>query len=261
MVAHPHWLPRLIATANKYEAAGTKFLESHILEHIVNGRVHADIHPHRMEGGGARSLRFSYSNPPLQQMPSRDEELAPLIRNAFLPEEGEIWCEPDLAQQEFRFIAHHAFKRNLPGAREAVEAYRNDPDTDFHALTGEITGLSRADAKHVNFAKIYGAGVKKFAEMIGKPLGEAQAIYQQYDRRLPFVSSSRAPARTRRAGSVTRCSTTARAGTGIAGRRGPTARARDRARSRRRSDAASIPRTPGTTSGCSASTSTPCSTR
>ena len=31
-------------------------------------------------------------------------------------------------------------------------------------------------AKAVNFAKIYGAGVKKFAEMIGKPLSEAQAI-------------------------------------------------------------------------------------
>src|SRR5262249_13269050 len=42
-------------------------------------------------------------------------------------------------------------------------------------------------AKAVNFAKIYGAGVRKFAEMIGKPLREAQAIYQQYDRRLPFV--------------------------------------------------------------------------
>ena len=36
---------------------------------------------------------------------------------------------------------HHAVIRNLPGAKEAVERYRNDPDTDFHALAGEITGL------------------------------------------------------------------------------------------------------------------------
>ena len=35
-------------------------------------------------------LRFSYSKPPLQQMPVRDKELGPLIRNVFLPEEGEI---------------------------------------------------------------------------------------------------------------------------------------------------------------------------
>ena len=51
-----------------------------------------------------------------------------------------------------------------------------------------MTGLDRDTAKAVNFAKIYGAGVKKFAEMIGKPLAEAQAIVAQYDAKLPFVS-------------------------------------------------------------------------
>ena len=95
MATHPHWLPQLIAIANKYEAAGTKFLEGHILKHIVGGRIYAEIHPFRSDDGGTRSLRFSYSNPPLQQMPSRDEELGPLIRSVFLPEEGEIWCKPD----------------------------------------------------------------------------------------------------------------------------------------------------------------------
>ena len=56
------------------------------------------------------------------------------------------------------------------GQRKRSRRYRTDPDTDFHALASEITGLQRKDAKNVNFAKIYGAGVKKFAEMIGKPL-------------------------------------------------------------------------------------------
>ena len=51
-----------------------------------------------------------------------------------------------------------------------------------------MTGLEREAAKAVNFAKIFGAGVKKFAEMIDKPLAEAQKIYAQYDRNLPFVS-------------------------------------------------------------------------
>ena len=78
--------------------------------------------------------------------------------------------------------------RNLAGASEAAERYRNDPDTDFHLLAADITGLPRKDAKAVNFAKIYGAGVKKFAEMIGRPSAEAQTIYAQYDRQLPFLS-------------------------------------------------------------------------
>jgi DNA polymerase I-like protein with 3'-5' exonuclease and polymerase domains len=188
MATHQHWLPQLIATANKYEAAGAKFLEAHILAHLVGDRVYAEINPHRSDNGGTRSFRFSYSNPPLQQMPSRDEELAPLIRRVFLPEESETWCTVDCSQQEFRFVVHHAFIRKLPGAKEAVERYRNDPDTDFHILASELTSLPRKDAKNANFAKIYGAGTKKFAEMIGKPLGEAQQIYAQYDRQLPFVS-------------------------------------------------------------------------
>ena len=90
MAGHPHWLPRLIATASKYEHAGSTFLEGHILSHLIGDRIYGEINPHRSEEGGTRSFRFSYSNPPLQQMPSRDPELGPLIRSVFLPEEGEI---------------------------------------------------------------------------------------------------------------------------------------------------------------------------
>jgi putative DNA primase/helicase len=187
MVAHPHWLPRLIATANKYEHAGTTFLESHILSHLIGGRVYAEINPHRSEEGGTKSFRFSYSNPPLQQMPSRDEELGPLIRRVFLPEEGELWCTADCSQQEFRLLVHHAVLRNLSGAKEAAELYRTNANADFHAIVAEMTGLDRDMAKAVNFAKIYGAGPRKFAEMIGKPPSEAQALHAQYDIRLPFV--------------------------------------------------------------------------
>ena len=188
MVTHPHWLPQLIATASKYDHAGSTFLEGHILEHLIGDRVYAEINPFRSEDGGTKSFRFSYSNPPLQQMPSRDKELGPLIRNVFLPEEGEVWCKPDISQQEFRFVVHHAVLRNLPGAKEAAEHYRSNPNADYHAIVAEMTALDRDLAKAVNFAKIYGAGPKKFAEMIGKPLSEARAIIAQYDSRLPFVA-------------------------------------------------------------------------
>jgi hypothetical protein len=79
MAGHAHWLPRLIAFANKYNKAAGDFLSAHIIGHAVNGRLHAEINPHRSEASGTKSSRFSYSDPPLQQMPSRDPELAPLI--------------------------------------------------------------------------------------------------------------------------------------------------------------------------------------
>jgi DNA polymerase I-like protein with 3'-5' exonuclease and polymerase domains len=187
MHKHEHWLPRLIVKADKAHNAATKFLETYILGHAVNGRVHAEIHPHRSDEGGTRSLRFSYSNPPLQQMTAHDEELVPLIRGVFLPEEGEVWAKPDVSQQEFRLIVHYAVAQGLRKAKEAAERYRTDPNTDFHQLVSDWTGLQRASAKNTNFAKAFGAGVQKFAAMTGKPECEARAIYSKYDRELPFV--------------------------------------------------------------------------
>jgi hypothetical protein len=188
MHKHSHWLPLLIVKADKYNNAAVNVLESYILGHVVNGRVHAEIHPHRSDEGGTRSLRFSYSDPPLQLMPSRDEELAPLIRGIFLPEEGEFWAKPDISQQEFRFLVHYAVRHKLTKANEVAERYRNDPNTDFHQLATTWTGLDRTSAKATNFARIYGAGVRKFASMIGKSVTEAQVIYDRYDRDLPFMS-------------------------------------------------------------------------
>src|SRR5262249_12012635 len=69
----------------------------------------------------------------------------------------------------------------------AVARYRDDPNTDFHQLTAQLTGLARQAAKTTNFAKIYGAGVRKFAEMTGLPLKEAHELYAQYDREMPFL--------------------------------------------------------------------------
>jgi DNA polymerase I-like protein with 3'-5' exonuclease and polymerase domains len=187
MDRHAHWLPQLICTANKYHLAGDHFVGKYILDYVIDGRIHAEIHPHRSEANGTKSFRFSYSDPPLQLMSARDEELTPLIRGLFLPEEGEVWAKPDASQQEFRLAVHYAAMHSVPKTGIALERYRSDPNTDFHAFAAQLTGLDRKDAKNVNFAKIYGAGVRKFALMIGKPESEAKAIYEQYHRELPFL--------------------------------------------------------------------------
>ena len=113
---HPHWLPQLIREAGKYHRVGDLFVDKFILGHIVNGRIHAEIHPFKTEDHGAKSFRFSYSDPPLQLMTARDEELAPIIRGLFLPDEGEIWAKPDASQQEFRIAVHYASLHNMTGA-------------------------------------------------------------------------------------------------------------------------------------------------
>ena len=122
MPRHPHWLPQLIVQADKLNNYAVNFLETYIMGHVVRGRVHAEIHPHRSDEGGTRSLRFSYSSPPLQLMPAHDKELAPLIRGVFLPEEGEWWAKCDVSQQEFRFIVHYAARHDCAEQRKRPSA-------------------------------------------------------------------------------------------------------------------------------------------
>lgn len=183
-----HWLPRLIVRANRADEVARKFIGSYILEYANMGRLHAEIHQYRTDDGGTRSHRFSYSDPPLQQMPSRDAIVAPVLRGCFLPEKDEVWGALDYSQQEFRLIVHYAAACGMPGADVAVERYRENPRTDFHTFVADITRLPRRSAKDVNFAKAFGAGKHKFALMTNMQLAEAGEVMEQYDRELPFVS-------------------------------------------------------------------------
>jgi DNA polymerase I-like protein with 3'-5' exonuclease and polymerase domains len=182
-----HPLPALIARAELAEEMASKFVRGMIIGYSHRGRVHACVNQFRSEEGGTRSHRFSYSDPALQQAPNRDEEMSEMFRGSFEPEEGEIWGALDYSQQEYRHIVDVAFRHGCDGAAEAVEAYRANPKTDFHVYVAEITELDRKPAKDANFAKAFGAGVAKFASMIGRTREEASLIYEQYDRELPFV--------------------------------------------------------------------------
>jgi DNA polymerase I-like protein with 3'-5' exonuclease and polymerase domains len=173
-----------------------KFVGTYLLEFAHNGRVHASVNQWLYEEGGTRSHRLSYADPPLQQAPSRGEmfdgwplteENAAEFRSCFLPEEGEMWFSPDYKEQEYKHIVADAEKMGFDKADVAAQKYRDDPKTSFHTLVAELTGLSRYYAKQANFAKVYGAGVPKFATMIDKTVDEAAGIMGTYDEELPFV--------------------------------------------------------------------------
>lgn len=187
MEKHDHWLPQLATVALKYHDAGHKFVGSYIMEYTSSGRIHAEIRQYKDERGGTRTSRFAYSNPPLQQMPSRHPKIAKMIRSLFLPEDGEVWGALDYSQQEFRLMVHFANVCHMAGVEAAVRMYNEDPKTDFHNLASELTKLPRRKAKDVNFAKAFGAGKDKFALMTGMTVEEAVAVMGQYDRELPFI--------------------------------------------------------------------------
>lgn len=178
-----HWLPELVVGARKAHDAGEKFIGNYIQNFTHLGRIHSEARSTK-----TRTTRFAYSDPPLQQMPSRNPEIAGMIRGLFLPEEGEVWGALDYSQQEFRLMVHFSHICKMAGVEEAVQLYREKPDTDFHDLAARLTKLPRRKAKDVNFAKAFGAGKHKFALMTGMPLEEAVATMEQYDEELPFIS-------------------------------------------------------------------------
>jgi len=206
--AHP--AAQHIARARAYHDGAEKFIGTYILEHLDRGRLHAEIHQLRSADGGTRTYRFSYSNPPLQQMnrPEPDKanpdhkdhipgyvDIGTMIRECFVPERGCVWSAPDYSQQEYRLIVHYAARLELRRSEEAVSYYHENEKADYHNLVVEMTGLTRKRAKDCNFAKAFGAGVPKFALMAGLSLDEAQEIMQTYDEKLPFVAEFAAKAK------------------------------------------------------------------
>lgn len=197
----------LIASARGLHDGAEKFIGNYIMDHLERGRLHAEIHQLRDAGdegsSGTKTYRFSYSNPPLQQMNRAEPDKATpghkdfvpgfidigtLIRECFEPEHGCVWNAPDYSQQEYRLIVHYAAAMDLPKSDEAVHYYHTDPKADYHNLVVSMTGLIRKKAKDANFAKAFGAGIPKFALMTGMSVEEAQEIMQTYDAKLPFVS-------------------------------------------------------------------------
>ncbi len=197
-----HPIGDLIREIRLCDKLRSTFIESYILGSNINGRVHCQFHPMRGEKHGTRSGRYSSSNPNLQNIPSRDEELAPLIRGLFLPDEGHrLWRRFDYSQIEYRWLVHYAVGR---GAEEARGRYRSDPKTDYHeftldmvaAMTGwdvstkEARKFRRRPIKNINFGLVFGMGEPKLARSLGLDKTEAKELFKGYHGALPFISET-----------------------------------------------------------------------
>lgn len=182
-------LVRLIYDGRKLNTTINTFINGHILGHSVNGRIHCDFNQLKGDEGGTIA-RFSSSLPNLQNLPARDEELMPLIRGIFIPEDGEEWQLDDYSQVEYRLLVHYAIGQ---GAEEARALYNSDPATDFHKYVAKKMNIDpddkirRGRVKSVNFAKGYGAQAKRLASLMNCSEEDAKEFIAQYDHDLPFA--------------------------------------------------------------------------
>jgi DNA polymerase-1 len=129
---------------------------------------------------GARTGRFSSSNPNMQNIPARNED----IRKMFIPEKGKVFVCADYSQQEPRILAHVSGDRNL------IKAYKEN--RDIYAWVGSLlynlpyeecleayseqAAKRRYMIKQVILGIMYGRGVASVAEELKISKKEAQEL-------------------------------------------------------------------------------------
>lgn len=146
--------------------------------HPDTGRVHTSY-----SLVGAQTGRLSSTDPNLQNIPIRTE-IGRQIREAFVAEEGNVLLAADYSQIELRLAAHMA---DVP---ELKQAFANGED--IHARTaaemfGEVTRDTRARAKTINFAILYGISRWGLAARLKVEADEAQAMIDTYFKRFPGI--------------------------------------------------------------------------
>lgn len=189
--AMKHPAAAMILRCRKLMKTRDTFINNHIIEYAHNGRVHPTINQTKGDSGsgdeGTGTGRLSYTRPALQQIPSRDKDIAAIVRPIFLPDDSQFWFYGDLDQHEFRVFAHYV---NTPTLNNA---YREDPDLDIHGKIAALTGLPRnpietggANAKQINLAMVFNMGGGALAERMKLPYtieeAEIRGVVRQFKR-------------------------------------------------------------------------------
>jgi len=150
------------------------------------------LHPH-FNQLAARTGRMSVSEPALQQVPKQA-----MVRDAFIPRDGNRLVVADYDNQEVRLAAHFSRDPAL------LAAFAEDPPRDLHADTARrVYGVEtpssdqRAVGKRAFFALSYGAGVPKFALTTGLSEADAAQVFNAIGELYPGLKAGMATA-TRR---------------------------------------------------------------
>ena len=187
---HEHPLAKMILEARELNKTHGTFLEPYLKHSAKDGRIHTHFNQMRNEDGGTVTGRLSASNPNLQQVPARHEIIGPLVRGLFLPEDGQIWAANDFSSQEPRLLVHYATLLGLPGAEKMAQAYRDNPDTDFHQMVADMAGIKRKAAKTIGLGLMFGMGKAKLANSLDLSMDEASELIAKFHSKVPFLKGT-----------------------------------------------------------------------
>ncbi|MDZ7895890.1 MAG: DNA polymerase I [Sphingobium sp.] len=162
---------------SKLKSTYTDALQQQI--NAQTGRVHTSY-----SLTGAQTGRLSSTDPNLQNIPIRTE-VGRQIRHAFVAEPGNVILAADYSQIELRLAAHMA---DVPALREAFLAGEDIHNATAEELFGEVNRETRARAKTINFAILYGISRWGLAARLEISADEAQDMIARYYERFPGIS-------------------------------------------------------------------------
>lgn len=183
LAAEGHTLPAKVLDwrgMSKLKSTYTDALQTHINPNT--GRVHTSYII-----SGASTGRMASTDPNLQNIPVRTPA-GRQIREAFIPEDGNVLLSLDYSQIELRILAH------IAGIDSLKQAFMDGQD--IHAMTASemfgvpIEGMDpsiRRQAKAINFGVIYGISGFGLARNLRIPRKEAQAFIDTYFERFPQI--------------------------------------------------------------------------
>ena len=169
-------LPRIILQYRTLAKLKSTYTDSLInIENPKTKRIHTSYQQAVTSTG-----RLSSTEPNLQNNPIKTAE-GRRIREAFVPEKGNVLISADFSQIELRIMAHLSKDKNL--------TYAFNNDVDVHSSTAaEVFGVSidnvsqdqRRSAKAINFGLMYGMSAFGLTRQLGIPRGEAQEYLDTY---------------------------------------------------------------------------------
>lgn len=152
------------------------------LIHPETGKIHTSFNQTVTATG-----RLSSSNPNLQNIPIRGS-YGPRIREAFVPDEGNVFLAADYSQIELRLMAHLADDAGMIQAFNAHEdIHRRTAQQIFNVFGEMVTEEMRRYAKTINFGLLYGMGAYSLSRELGISTAAAKKYIESYFARYPQV--------------------------------------------------------------------------
>ncbi len=182
-LADQHDLPAKVLEWRQLSKLRSTYTEA--LAQAINaqtGRVHTSYALASTTTG-----RLSSNDPNLQNIPIRTEE-GRRIREAFVPEKGNVLVSADYSQIELRLLAHVADIPELKQAfADAIDIHAMTASEMFGVPLAEMTPDVRRNAKAINFGIIYGISAFGLARNLGIEREEAGAYIKRYFDRFPGI--------------------------------------------------------------------------